>query len=128
MAHPTRPDREAALSALRANGWVIKRTAKELGIPESTLRRWAKQAAREGEKKKPTPTDAELAEHLRGLAERIIGLLLESRKIEDAAPRDLGIILGIILDKLTNLTGSRVGEDGQLAALVATIQASRAKR
>lgn len=128
MARPARPDKEAALSVLRANEWNIRRTSRETGIPASTLRDWARQAAKEGEHELPTPTDAQLAEHLRHLAHRILSILLKSKRVEEACPRDLGIVLGIILDKLDNLVGSKVADDGQLAALIATIQASRAKK
>lgn len=126
MAKQYNITKDAALAALKANGWVVRRTAKEIGIPETTLRRWAKEAG--GPKKDDGLqgiTDAQLALHLRRLAERIIYVLLKENKIENAGPRDLGILLGIVLDKIENLVGVRMGEDSQLSALISAIRASR---
>lgn len=39
--HYTDEDRAAALAALQGNRGNIKRTARDLGVPESTLRRWS---------------------------------------------------------------------------------------
>ena len=118
-----RPDKAAALSALRANGGAIRKTARQLGIPESTLRGWAREGVRAT--KKPAPTDEELAVQLRELAHRLAGELLRPEKLSKASAKDLAIALGIALDKLGNLTGGGFGEDGQLMALVSAIREAR---
>lgn len=120
-------EKKAALSLLKANGWNYKRTADELGIPLTTLRRWGKQEKEQNTEGEPSATDKALADELRSLCSKIVRILLRRERLEDASIRDLGVLLGIILDKLPNLAGARYAEDGQLAALVAAIREGSAQ-
>ena len=102
MAQPRRSysdeEKANALLALDANGGKVALTAQQLGLPWSTLKEWkegrgtvfAVTELREG-KRLP------LAERFEELAHRCLDLL--PVKIEDASPRDLGVIAAIAVDK-----------------------------
>lgn len=91
-------DRSDAVAALCANGGNVKRTARELGIPEKTLANWAKgdrhpEAAAAAEEKKGPLADR-LEQVAWQLADAIPGKL-------DAAPlQQVATALGIVVDKL----------------------------
>lgn len=104
-----------ALAALDANGGNVWRTAKEVGIPTTTLERWAKDQdavppdVREEKRK-------ELAAELEGF---VIGLCnLRAKSLEGLNVRDTAVAIGIGVDKLLLLKGqpnqiSRNESDGQ---------------
>lgn len=111
MAKKTRYDdkfRANALVLLEAAGFpntegALTRTASHLGVPITTLSRWAK-----GESN-PPPADvvaekrAELSSLLRQEIEGALGAMASVRG--EASYRDLGTVVGILTDKLQLLTG-----------------------
>ena len=92
-------DRANALAALAANGGNINRTARELGIPEKTLRNWANgtshpEAANLAEQKKQP-----LAALLEDVARKLAG------DLANGAAKDPAVALGIVIDKRQILLG-----------------------
>jgi transposase-like protein len=93
-----------ALAALDANGGNVKRTARELDIPEASLREWSK-----GRNSPPgadlcAQKKADLGEGLEALIGRLMGGLSEA-KIAKAGLSEVGVVLGIAFDKLQLLRG-----------------------
>jgi len=94
--------RAAALAALDANGGNVRRTARAMGIRESTLRGWMTGR---------TPTDQGLRDQKRAefdtVLEDFARRLCEVDPMDRKAPnlRDLGVALGIAVDKLLLLRG-----------------------
>lgn len=118
-------NKEAALAALKANGGAIRKTARELSIPESTLRGWARQTGGAGAQEK---TCADLASELRRVAHLLLGDLAAPEARSKANVRDLAIALGILLDKADALVPREGGQDDPLDGLLATMAAKRAAR
>lgn len=104
-------DRAMALAALAANGGNLKRTAREQGVPETSLRQWAKgdrhpEAVEMSAQKKPPLADA-----YEDVVRRSLGHLSEA-KLKRAGAVDLLKVAGIATDKMrllrdepTSITG-----------------------
>jgi transposase-like protein len=95
--------RANALAALAANGGNTERTAKQLGVPESTLRAWKAgdrhpEAAKECEKKK-----GPMADTLEAVAWQLLDAL--PAKIPDASLKETATAMGIAIDKARVLRG-----------------------
>jgi hypothetical protein len=96
----TDAEKASALAALDANGGNVRHTARQLDIPETSLREWSK--GRNGppgadlcaQKKK------ELGEGLEDLARQLIGGLSDPAKIKATKLTDLAVALGIAVDKM----------------------------
>lgn len=91
-------DRANALAALAANGGNVNLTARQLGIPETTLRQWSKgqrrpEAAQMSEGKKEP-----LAERFEGIAYALLDHAGES--LTDLNARDAIFSAAIAVDKM----------------------------
>lgn len=97
-------EKATALAALDANGGNIARTARALGIPDSTLRGWA--GGRGVNEKIPqlrAQKKRDIAEGLREIAWLLIDAIPD--KINRGSLKDLFLGLGIAIDKLQLLEG-----------------------
>jgi len=106
MARRRYTDEEKAtfLAALDANDGNVKRTARDCGIPESTLRGWKKSRGTNDAVAELRPQKkGELADALEDIAWKIIGVLPD--KIDEASVRELATLLGVALDKHQLLLG-----------------------
>jgi transposase-like protein len=100
-------DREkaTALAVLDANNGDALATARQTGIPRSTIRHWvsgnvsADVAGLRQEKK------AELSARLDELAHALVGDLLQESKRSQASYKDLATAMGIAIDKARLLRG-----------------------
>jgi transposase len=98
-------DKAAALAALAANGDNVNRTARQLGLSESTLRGW--------KNRRGTPDEiaslrdqkkGDLASSLEVIAHEIVGII--PGKLGEANLRELATALGIVIDKRQLLIGA----------------------
>lgn len=106
MARRQWTDAEKAeiLAALDANQGNVKRTARQCGVPISTLRGWAKgRGTNAGVAQLRPEKRGDLADALEGIAWQIVELL--PGKLETAEVRELATLLGVSLDKLLVLRG-----------------------
>lgn len=128
-------DKATALAALDANRGNVKGTAKNLGIPEPTLRSWAKGrgtnaavADLQAHKKK------DLADKLEDIAHKLAGAI--SDKIKDATLQQTATSLGIVVDKMQLLRGqpTNITDDASLtdteraSRIAALLDAARTRR
>lgn len=95
--------RAAALAALAANGGNLQRTARELDIPESTLEGWAKETRNPVGPELREQKKADLTGTMEDLAHKLAGCI--AGKLDQMAPRDAAVALGITIDKLLLLKG-----------------------
>lgn len=101
-----REQREDVLAVLAANGGNVKRTARETGVDEHTIRDWRDGKA--GEPGLGTGVPAQKArEALETRMEDVQALLLSTipGKLQDAPLRDVATAYGILSDKLLLLRG-----------------------
>lgn len=99
-------ERARVYVVLTANDGNVKRTARETGVPESTVRRWKKEF-------ETNPPDIDNVEVAVGdfveTAERVRWLALEQleKKLRagDASVRDLTVLVGVATDKLDRARG-----------------------
>jgi len=99
-------DKARLYTALAANDWNVKRTARETGFSISTVRRYR-------DKFKSNPPSTELVQAAVGEfvddAERIRNLALakleEAIKSGDIKPRELVTTIGVLDDKITRAKG-----------------------
>lgn len=104
-------ERATALAALAANGGNLARTAKQLGIPGTTLKQWAKgqrhpEAAQMSDQKK-----GDLADALEGVAWKLAEAAPD--KIPFADLKNLAVALGIVIDKMQILRNKPTSITGQ---------------
>jgi len=136
-----------ALAALDANGGNVNRTARQLGIPESTLRGWKKL----DEEQASTPFAAQtrevrefreireekkaaLADRLETIAHQIVDALGD--KIPEANLQQAATSLGIITDKMQLLRNAPtaihenrdVSEDDRAARIAELLERGRGRR
>lgn len=138
----TDDDRAAALAALEANEGNLRQTARELGIAETTLRRWRNQQAPSENGAHKKAVEARLPKQRASLAERFKDFVHEAldaapAKLENASMGDLFRAIGISVDKIQLLEGKPTGieevrgelTDAERAARVARLfDAARARR
>jgi transposase-like protein len=140
-------DKARAYVILQTNEGNLKRTARDTGIPEPTIRRWRNEWASEG----PPPLDQveeaatdwlSNAESVRDLSLRRIRERLESDNVKDQGTLpQLATVYGIVTDKIDRARGiadRRVEHvhalpspdeiRGALTALVAGVQQGHAVR
>lgn len=96
-------DKAAALAALDANGGNVSGTAKQLGMPRSTLQEWANGRVNSDVPELRQEKRAELTELIRDELYAIIANMPFKRT--DADYRQLGTVFGILTDKLQLLEG-----------------------
>jgi Bacterial regulatory protein, Fis family len=101
-------EKASALTLLAVNNGNIKRTARTLGIPRSTLTAWAK--AR-GTHPRVTELCHLKKETLADKFEEVAGAMLDGAmnpaKIEGASLKDLMVAVGVCIDKMVILRGCR---------------------
>lgn len=98
-------DRNRVFVALAVTEGSVKGAARETGIPETTVRRWKKEFEQSGPPE-PQAIDEAVGDFLdkaEGIQWKAL-LALES-KIDQASPRDLITVIGILNDKITRARG-----------------------
>ena len=123
--------RASALAALAANAGDVLRTARQLGIPETTLRHWAEghrhPEARQMAEEKKRP----LADRLEEIAHSLIDNM--PAKMTVATLQQLTVSLGIAVEKMCllrevpNAASETMADDERLARVVALLDAARAR-
>lgn len=96
-------EKSAALAALKANGGNVRKTARELGLPWSTLRSWRDNDRAVSCTQKKEQAEQALADLYESLAREACGLLPSAMKRAEA--KELGTIVGILTDKMQLLRG-----------------------
>jgi len=126
-------DRAAALAALAANSGNAQRTAEQLGIPETTVRRWSTgerhpEAGQMSDQKK-----GPLADRLEEVAHALAGGI--TTHIADAKLADIAVALGIVIEKMrllrdqtTSNAGDGLSDDERAARLAALLDLARARQ
>jgi hypothetical protein len=99
----TDEDRSTALVVLAANGGNIERTARELGIPRTTLQRWDQGTAHPEAAANAAPKKEALANLLEGLVYDALGVL--PGNLASANARQLMTIAAVAVDKMLLLRG-----------------------
>jgi len=105
-------DKAAAYVVLTANDGNLKRTARETQLPESTLRRWRDEWAKNGppqleEVQEALATFVDEAQRVRGLALDVIEkkLLLLQQNPKDVNVAQVTTLIGILTDKIDRAAG-----------------------
>lgn len=106
----TDADRARVYVVLTTNEGNVKRTARETGVPENTVRRWKKEWQQNGP---PSLDDVEeAAGDFLAEAERVRwkALMALDGKIEQAKPSELITVIGVLDDKIARAKGLAVGK------------------
>jgi transposase-like protein len=103
MAKYSDQQRAAALAALDANGGDARKTAKQTGIPYTTLREWVAGRVHEAVTELRNEKKQSLAARLEDLAHTVLDLLPD--KLEQASAKDAAVTLGIAVEKAQLLKG-----------------------
>ena len=101
----TEQDKAAAYVVLASNDGNIKRTARETGIPDGTIRSWSRKWEQDGP---PMLDDLEEAagdfiDHADRTRWKAIKVL--DHKIKDAKPSELIAVIGVLTDKIDRARG-----------------------
>lgn len=116
MAHPyAERDRAAALAALEANGGNLSRTATQLGMSTSTLRRWRNHQAdpaitgpiKNATEKELPAARANIADRLRDFIHEALDIA--PGKLDEANLQHIFTAIGISVDKSQLLDGKPTG-------------------
>jgi DNA-binding Xre family transcriptional regulator len=136
--HYSEDDKANALAALKANGGNVARTARELGMKEPTLRKWAKGKVKPIPSQKYEEKVTDLKVSLRSLIAGLIGLALVKIDAGDANLLDVMKSLGIAMDKLAMLEGGpteriavvneSLTDDERRSRIAAIFNAARTRR
>jgi len=95
----TDQDKAAALAYLQSKGWRIAEAARDLGMPEDTLRSWAAgKRLPPGVREKYDEIKQGLSLKLENIANQIIDAIPDT--IPTASLKDLGAILSVVIDKM----------------------------
>lgn len=106
----TEDDKATALVLYEANGKNALRTARELEIPEPTLRKWVKgEGVTNGVVQKKDQKRVDLSAGLEEVARKLIRAMPE--KIADATLQQIATSLGITIDKMQLLRGEPTASD-----------------
>lgn len=97
--------RAEALAALAANDGNVKRTARQLGVPYTTLKQWAKGIVHPEARANAQPKKELLADRLEELAHLLLDDLARPEKIMGASLPHVATALGIAVDKMQLLRG-----------------------
>jgi len=99
-------DKAAALAALDLNEGNVWRTAKELGIPRSTLQSWANERGINADVPElRQQKKGDLAEKFEQIANAYADRLLEPEVIKEASPNAAIVVAGTATDKMRVLRG-----------------------
>jgi len=96
-------DRAKALATLAANGGNADQTAKQLGIPVSTLKDWATGTCHPEARRNSVAEKEILADRYERLTHAALDVTEEGMK--RLTPRDAATVAGIFTDKMQNLRG-----------------------
>lgn len=97
----TDEQRATALALLVAVNMNYAKTAKETGIPNSTLRKWQNDDVRGQSQELTNSKKSDLSIDLKELALKIVGIL--GGKVDGATTRELFGGLGIVVDRIVAL-------------------------
>ena len=100
-------DRSRALFALQINNQEIRKTARELSIPEATLRKWKNQLERGDITQEVVVSLGEQADRFVEKAVKVRDDALDElhKKLPKARPSELNAIIGTLDDKITRAKG-----------------------
>jgi transposase-like protein len=99
-------EKASALTLLAVNNGNVKRTARALGLPRSTLTAWAKsRGTGAGVAKLCHFKKESLADKFEEVAHALLDAALDKAKTEDAPLLDLTIAVGICVDRMLLLRG-----------------------
>ena len=115
----TEDDKAAALAALAANAGNVSKTARDLGIPRTTLSRWSNgERITDGVTAKAHVKKSALADELESLARILVGAMPE--KVADATLQQSATALGITVEKMLLLRGEATGNTAMTIEVVYT--------
>ena len=104
----TPEDKAKALLALEANSGNVNGTARELGMPEATLRSW-KERGLDGMDEEVRQIyeghQSDLGLKLEGILETFLPYLDDEEAIEEASLKERSVSFGILVDKYRLVTG-----------------------
>lgn len=115
------------LALLAANGGVLRSTAKQAGVPEATLRKWAGgnvgAGCAEDVRKKVRTQKESLADGCEQLAILLLGDMTNPEKREKAPVAALAVAFGVAVDKMRLLRGEstatvEIRDDGTIFGLL----------
>lgn len=102
----TEQDKVRVYVALTANGGNIKRTARECGVPETTVRNFKKEFETNPPKQEMVEAEATSGDYVTELQlARDEALASLRKKIPTMQGSQLGVVYGILEDKLTRARG-----------------------
>lgn len=128
-------DKAAALAVLAANGGDLRKTARDLSIPYSTIRKWANDKGINSDVvNEVTSKKKNLADSLEEIAQNLVDAM--PGKITAANLQQVATSLGITIDKMQLLRGKPTGivddasltDDIRAARIAALLDAARARR
>lgn len=98
-------DKARVFVALTANDGLVKRTARDTGVPESTIRRWKQDWHTNG-----PPDTSELAEAVDSFCDDMVVVRSEAltelrKKLPNATPSALIAVVGVLDDKIARVKG-----------------------
>lgn len=97
--HYSDDERAACLAALAANGGNLKKTARQAGVPEATLRKWARGDARRPGADLCARKKAELADLFEAQARDCLAAITPE-KVAAANVQQLLVSAGVAVDKM----------------------------
>lgn len=114
----TEADRAKVYIVLASNDQNVKRTARETGIPENTVRRWKQLFIQNG----PPVIEEDLVRDVGDFLEtaektRWKAIQVLDQKIPDAKPSELITIVGVLSDKIDRVKGLAIGRVEHVHAL-----------
>ncbi len=112
----TDEERALALTILDDNGGNLARTAKETGIPRTTIKRWVDGAVNGAVVQMRDEKKLELADLYEGIQRKILPVAEE--KIKETGFKDLLTGAGIAADKMTMLRGDQPAGPGRVNIFV----------
>jgi transposase-like protein len=99
-------DKARAYVVLTANGGNIKRTARDTGLPESTVRNWSREFETNPPAKEAVETELTTGDYVGQLSTvRDEALVALRKKIPSMSGQQLAVAFGILEDKLTRARG-----------------------
>lgn len=99
-------DKAKVYVALTANDGNVKRTARETGVAESTVRNWKREFEKNPPSQELVETEVKTGDYVADLESARDEALIELRKkIPTMTGSQLGVVYGILEDKLTRARG-----------------------
>lgn len=111
-------DKARVYVILATNEGNVKRTARESGVPEATVRRWKREFEVSGPPVMEEDLLAEIGDFLEeGERVRWKALKVLDHKIADAKPSELITVIGVLTDKIDRARGLAIGKVEHVHAL-----------